>query len=140
MDLRSEESKGLDNDGIGSGCNWGLSTISLDKYTDRSLGRSEKWSSRSWEIGWSVWSDGRSGAWSDVRPLTRGTDLECGSSIGKGGALGVQIWDNGSEGEWNVEEGMDWKGKMDSWKTTSLDIKILLECKLSSLYPFTAKG
>ena len=133
MDLRSEESKGLDKDGIGSGCNWGLSTISLGKNTDNSSGRSKKWSSRSWEVGWSVWSDARVGTWSDGRPSITGTNLECKSSIGKGGALGVQSWDNGSEGEGTVEEGREWKGKMDSWKTTSLDIKILLECKSSNL-------
>ena len=67
----------------------------MDKYS----GRSEKWSSRMWDSGLIVWE------WT----------LECviGSSIGKGGASGVQIWDKGSKGEDKVEDGIEWKGKID---------------------------
>ena len=87
----------------------------MDKYSERS----EKWSSRMWDSGLIVWE------WT----------LECviGSSVGKGGASGVQIWDKGSEGEDKVENGIEWKGKIDSWKETSLETKILLECKSSNL-------
>ena len=80
--------------------------MSLGKYIDKSSGRSEKWSSRMWDSRLIAWE------W----------NLECliGSSIGKGGASRVQIWDKGSVGEGKVEDGIDWKGKIDSWKVTSL--------------------
>ena len=86
---------------------------------DNSSGRSEKWSSRMRDSRLTVWE------WT----------IECGieSSIGKGGASGVQIWDKGSEREDKVENGIEWKGKIDSWKETSLETKILLECKSSNL-------
>ena len=66
--------------------------MSLGKYIDKSSRRLEKWFSRMWDFGLIAWD------WT----------LECliGSSIGKGGASGVQIWDKGSGGEGKVKDGI----------------------------------
>lgn len=70
-------------------------------------------------------------------PTDKGLEpkLELADGETQKGSKRTRSWDE----EWKVldkigdKEGLEKKGKWDSWKTTSLDMKIVLDCKSRSL-------